>query len=282
MFGTDFVFAGERLSDYGFIICVFDGVEPTVSGGDVTLATIKPPSSNVHTLYATSFEEPLSFTFSIGKKYCGNDPHGDFLTQEDQSSIMRWLQRVDKYHWLTFDQEGWEDICFHAHFNLQPHYAIGRCIGYDVVVTTDSPYGYSQEQHKKFNLKVGESYNIIDYSDIPGYIYPRSEITVLSGDENTGVISIQTGCESYNKYTTILNASKGDIITLDKNNNIISGINRLNDFSFTFPVIANSYTLSNQVGDILNDLGRLNTITNAGNVDVNIDMKYRYIRRVHI
>lgn len=266
MFCTDFVFNGERLSDHNLMICSFDGGETNQSGGEVTFVTIKPPYSDKHTYYTYNYESPISMTFSICKNPCKTTDSDDvFFNQDDQSYLKRWLQRTDGYHWLAFDQEGFEDVWFNSKFNLQPHFINGRVAGYDVTVDTDSPYGYSQFHRKKFVLSSGSSYDVIDYSDKTGYLYPKIIITPTSD----GMIEIESGCNNYKKTTKILNAVANKCITLDKENNLIDGISNLNNFNFVFPIIANDYD------DITS------TFTNMG-VDCTLNIEFRYIRRVDI
>lgn len=264
MYCVDFIFDGEKLSDHNFMICNFEGEQTSMSGGNVIFTTIKPPHSNINTFYASGFEEPLTFTFSICKNTCNSETA--YVSQNEQSEIMRWLQRVDGYHWLSFCQDGWEDIAFHAQLNMQPYFIDGKCAGYSVTVNTDSPYGYSQPEIKEFELQPDDTFSIVDYSDIVGYNYPHVEITILSD----GDLGLETGCADYQKITRIENVKTNDIITLDRDNDVIDGIPNLNHFNFVFPVISNSYDTTK------------NGMTNIGSAGFKIKMRYRYIRRVQV
>lgn len=267
MYCTDFVFNGERLSDHNLMICNFDGSEPTQNGGDVTFITVKPPYSDKYTYYTYSYETPISLTFSICKNPCKSRADEDlYFDQDDQSYLKRWLQRTDGYFWLAFDQEGFEDVMFHAKFNLQPHFICGRVAGYDVTVDTDAPYGYSQLQFKTFSLSTGETFSVEDYSDKTGAIYPKIIITPKAN----GTVSIESGCNKYKETTIISNAMKDIKITLDKENDFIDGLTNLNNFNFVYPIIANEY----------NDI--TSTFKNIGDVDCTLYIEYRHIRRVDI
>ena len=150
MFCTDFLFDGELLSDYGMIICTFDNGDNSWSGGDITFNTQNTPSSDIQTFYTYSFDTPLSCQFSICKNPClMNGSDDNYLTQEEYSRVARWLKRKDGYHWLQFNQEGYEDIYFNVKFDVQPHIIAGRTAGFDLTMTCDSPYGYSKEHKKK-------------------------------------------------------------------------------------------------------------------------------------
>ncbi len=264
MYCSDFIFNGESLSDYGFIICNIGGSSSSWSGGDVTFTTVKPPSSNKFHFHGASFNEPISFSFQIGLNHC--DHNDGYLTQEHASSLMRWLQRTDNYHWLSFCQDGWEDIWFHSQINLQPVYIGGRIAGYDVTVTTDSPYGYSQPYKIQSFIQPGETFNLKDYSDLPGHLYPV--LTIIP--KGNGILRITTGCNEYKRVTEIKDVIEDVEIVLDGNNDLILGVDNLNNFNFTFPVISNTYRDIN------------NKIINNSNFDLDITIEWRYVRRVAV
>ena len=266
MFCEDFIFNNEFLSDHGLMLCSFDGSEGSMSGGDVTFITSKPPSTDRFSHYATQMETPISMNFQICKMGCDLDEQSDYyFTQDEQSYIYRWLQRLDGYHWLAFEQDGWEDVWFNAQFNLQPIYLMGHVIGYDCTVLTDSPYAYSQEYSKQFDLNSGQSFVFKNYSDIPGIIYPYTIIT----PKTSGTVKLESGCDGNAMVLTEITNSSSPI-TLDGNNDYIDGIGSLDYFNFQFPVLANTYD---------------NTDTyfkNNGDIKLNIKIKYRYIRRVQV
>ena len=270
MFCTDFIFDNERLSDNGFIICNFDGSESSWSGGEVTFNTIKSPGSNNFTYYTSSYESPISFTFSICKNPCKVDSQEEmYLTQDDQSYIMRWLQKIDGYRWFAFDQDGWEDVWFNVQINLTTHYLNGHVIGYDLVCTADSPYGYSQQHRKEFTLSNGSIDNEVEiknYSDIVGSIYPKMTITPLGN----GTIRLRSGSTNNQKITGIENAVKNSEIILDKNNDVILGIANMNNFNYEFPIMSNEYK------DIRT------RFANIGEMDIKVKIEYRFIRRVTV
>ena len=186
------------------------------------------------------------------------------LTSDDQSKIMRWLQRTDGYHWLAFDEEWYEDIWYNAQINPQIEFVGGRPIGFTLNITTDSPYAYSQLKESKFSIGVGESVDLYDYSDLPGYIYPVVTIT----PKNSGNLVFKTGCSDYTVKTSVSNVQKGIDVIFDKENDLVLGVDNLNNFNFKYPVLSNSF------GNIKN------TIVNIGDIDFDVKLEYRYIRRV--
>lgn len=272
MYCMDFIFDNERLSDYGYIMCTFDGGDSTWEGGDVTFTTVQAPSSNKFTHYYSKFENPISFNISIMKNPCQKSSQDEMnFIQDEESYLMRWLQRLDGYHWFAFDQDGWEDVWFNVQINPRPHYINGTIVGYDLACTTDSPYGYSQLHTKNMSLShssddKSNSIVIKNYSDIPGYIYPK--VTIIP--KNNGNIALISGCKDYQKVTRIDNAEKNNVIILDKENDEISGISNMNYFHYVFPVMANSYKDINTV------------FTNIGDVDIDMKIEYRFVRRVAV
>jgi len=266
VFCTDFIFDNERLSDHGFIICSFDGSELSWSGGDVSFTTIKLPDSDRQVFYKSNQETPLSATFGICKNPCRYPNQEDmYITQEEYSELYRWLQRTDGYHWLQFVQEDFEDIYYNSMINLEPYFISGKTCGFTITITTDSPYGYSKLIHRNFVLNdVNSCYVFQDYSDKPGSTYIKTIITPLSD----GDLTIETGNNKYSQKTTIKNVVSKNPIILDGENSYFSGISSPYHFNFKFPVVVNTYNK------------RASNFKKINGVDCNIEIEYRYKRRV--
>lgn len=265
MYCYDFNFNGEKLSNHGFIICTFDG-ESSWDGADITFTTVQPPSFDKYDYYTYSYESPLSCKFQIGKNDCENTNQEDlYVTQDDYSDIMRWLQRPDGYYWFNFEQEGWEDVYYLVQINVQPIQLNGRTIGFELTLNMNAPYGYSQLMKKSFTLTKGDTFDFKVYSDMIGVIYPKTTITANA----SGSINLKTGCNEYNKTTIINNVAKGDIIVLDENNDYYSGILNPNNFNFEFPILANSYD-------------NITTFFTNNGISCKINIEYRHIRRVTV
>lgn len=271
MWCKDFIFDGERLSSFGLMICNFGGdSNDTWSGGDVTFTTIQSPNSDKFTYYASRFETPISFTFSICKNTCNiQNQKNMYLSQREQSYLMRWLQKVDGYHWMAFDQEGWEDVWFNVQINPQPYYLFGNVVGYTLTCTADSPYGYSKLLQKNFTLNSGNTNNTItikNYSDIVGNIYPRVKLTALGN----GTIRLKTGSKNNYRNTEIENVTTGTEIILDKETDLVYGITNMNNFNYIFPILSNEYEDTDT------------SFVNMGEVGVQIEISYRFIRRISV
>ena len=71
----DFEYAGEKLSDYGFILCSFNsvGLETVSSGADITFNQVKGSASNYFNVTSATYEESYtSQPFQICKNPCKN------------------------------------------------------------------------------------------------------------------------------------------------------------------------------------------------------------------
>ena len=270
MYCTDFIFDNELLSDHGMIICSFDNNgDNSWSGGNITFTTQKAPFSDVQTFYTSSFESPLSCQFSVCKNPCLiNDYNTDYFTQEEYADITRWLKRKDGYHWLQFNQEGYEDVYYNVKFDVQPREIKGHTVGLDLTVTCDSPYGYSREFDQKFTLSSSaSSFKIVNNSDLAGIIYPLITITPKS----SGNLILNSGIEGDMVQTQVKNVTSNSKIILDGKNDYYEGISDPNKFNYKFPVLDNAYNDRNTYFKLVN-----------GSVDCDIILKYRYIRMVTV
>ena len=265
MYCYDFVFNNEKLSDHGFMICTF-GNESSWDGANIEFTTNQPSNSDSYNYYTYAYDAPLTCKFQICKNVCENNNQDEmYVTQDDYSDIMRWLQRTDGYYWFNFEQDGWEDVYYRVQVNVQPIQINGRTAGFDITLNMDAPYGYSQKLNKTFTLNSGDKFDFKVYSDNVGVIYPKITITA----NNSGSIVLKTGCEEYNRTTIINNIVTGDVIILDERNDCYSGILNPNNFNFEFPILANSY----------NDI---TTFFINNGIDCDINIEYRHIRRVTV
>lgn len=259
----DFIFDNEFLSDHGFMICSFSGAEKQWSGGEITFTTGRTPNTDSQKFYTSGYDTPLSCNFSICKKICGSS--GYELNREEQSDIMRWLCREDGYHWLQFDTEEYEDVYFHVYFTAQPHFIGSRMVGFDLTMTTDSPYGYSKPMKKQFTLTAANPKIVFkNYSDKIGNIKPKCTIIPKS----TGNLILKSGICDCNTTTRVNHVTTGTTLILDENNDYFSGFDA-KQFNFKFPVISNSYTDRDTYFEKADD-----------SIDLEMTIEYRFVRKV--
>lgn len=269
----DFSFNGEKLSDYGFVIGGVDSNGRTWSGGDVTFNSVKPPNLDKFKYYSYTYETPLSCTFSVVNIDCKHQDRSSLLvTQKRQSALMRWLMREDGYHWFNFIKDGFNDVFYNVYFISEPMIDGDDVIGFNLTITSDSPYAYSDEIVFEDTLQAGRDMFIYNNSDQIGYILPYVEITpkqngklvMKSGhayadftevyDENDNRLGVTindayrelyvykeppTDIE-YVSTTVIEHAVKNSKIRLDESNDYYYGV--LGDnFNFVFPRLATTY-----------------------------------------
>lgn len=252
----DFTYCGETLSSHGFIIGSIDD-NNTEKGNfaNINVQTKRPSGSTKDIIHAKTYGDSITFSFQIVKGT------GEELTKTEISTMKRWLER-GSYNWLRFDNE---DIYYNAFFTVG-YLKIGNIIyGFDVTVTNDSSFAYSEEKTKT----VTSSSAITNNSDLVGYISPVLEITCSGG--NASITNTFDGAVL--STTTIDNCASGEVITIDceaktiltSNNSHKSSI--ATDFNYVFMKLANDYST------------RTNTIATT---KCSVTIKYREIRMVVI
>ena len=259
MYATDFLFDTNRLSDFGCVVCSFDGEGSPATGGEIEFNVVKSPSKDRHNFYGAQFNSVLVWNFSICKNPCFEDDL--YFNQYEESRLAEWLLRTDGYKWLQFDQEGYEDICYNVYVNMIPHQMGGKTVGFDLTVTSDCGYGYSQEQRKRFTINKDKPFNIYIDNDMNMVSYPHLSI-VGSGDfyiSNNKDTMQNISNDGASEFTNVAKT-----ITMDSENEIVLGVAKPSDFNWYFMRLVK--------GD--------NEIATNSTSDLKIDMTYREIRRV--
>lgn len=244
MIATDFVYDGERLSDYGMIICSFDGSQDGAvsSGADITFSTAASSGSDIYNLYYTHYEEAYSVTFSICKNPCAADnADKPYLSREDISDLQRWLSRKDAFHKFKIDDPDYANVYWEGSFSCQQYLIGGNVAGLNLTFYTNRPYGRKDELEKVFTLDSAGSFTVYDeLNDETGYLYPSMVIQLTSGcDEftisnsrDTKTFSVKN-CKAGEELTI-----NGELLTLQTNK---PSHDIARDFNYCFPRIFNSY-----------------------------------------
>lgn len=270
---TDFEFAGEKLSDYGMMICKFDsgGTETVSSGADITFNQIKPIGSNRFNLYSSTYDTALSATFQICKNPCRLKDQDEMeLSLEEISAIQRWLCRKDGYKRFKLDKEGYEHVYWNGTFGSKQIVLNDAIIGLELTLYTDAPFAFMDEVSTEYECSAGTSFDLWDNSDettdLNNSLRPDMEITILSDGE------FRLHNLMDNKIMVIKNCKSNEVITIDGKNQLItssfSSHNLSNDFNYFFPRIINNYN------------ERCNTFT--PNLNCKIKITYSPIRKVGI
>ncbi|MDE6491602.1 MAG: hypothetical protein K2L37_00425, partial [Lactobacillus sp.] len=221
MYCTDFEYANEKLSDYGMIICSFNGSggsESVPSGAEIKFSQAKPSMGNRFNLYSSNYEEPFTAVFQIGKDpKAASSADEMYLSTVELSSVQRWLCRKNRYYKFKISQPGYEHIYWNATFESKQINLNGRIVGIEATMHTDAPYGYMDNITIEKDCSKALSFDVYDSSDEVGHIYPDMEISFL---ENGNFMLTNTMSE--NKTTRISNCESGETIKFDGKNQIIT------------------------------------------------------------
>lgn len=270
----DFEFAGEKLSDYGMMVCSFDGgggIETVSSGADIKFNQVKAIGSNRFNLYSSTYEEALSATFQICKNPCRLKNQDEMeLSIEEISAIQRWLCRKDGYKRFKLDKKGFEHVYWNGTFSSKQIVLNDQILGLELTIYTDAPFAFMDEVSTEYECSADTSFDLWDNSDettdLNNSLRPNMEITILSD----GDFQLKNSMD--NKILKINNCKSNEVITIDGKNQIfsssLSSHKLAKDFNFSFPRIINTYE------------ERCNTFT--PNLDCKIKITYSPIRKVGI
>lgn len=266
MFATDFIFNGQRASDFNVVICSFDGEFQVASGGEVELIVVKSPDSDKFTFYGAQYNTVLTWTFSIAKKICS--PTEDmYFSQYEERQIAKWLLQRDGYHWFSFIQsENEEDILYNVNITMHPRQIGGRTIGFDLVVTSDSSFGYTPLITKKAIINPNKPLVFYIDTDTKNYLLP---VTYITGN---GDFYICNENDSTTRHCEFKNMNASTSVMMDSENEIIPGI-LPDNFNWTFLRLVDG---KNTI--IVAPINIENGTPLDG--DIELEIKYREIRRV--
>lgn len=262
---TNFLYANEKLSDYGMILCKFNSntLETISIGNNLTFNTVKSGKSDKNFLTSTTYEEPLSTTFQICKHDCYEDDK--YISPEELTSLLRWLSRKDGFHRFKLYQEGFENTFFRGSFNnIQQLKIGGKICGLELTFVTDSPYGY-EDISLDFTTAALTGFNIFNMSNETGHLYPKLFTCkcLKSGD-----LQIHNSIED--RTTELKNCVKDEIILMDGNHKVIQSsvpTHKLyNDFNYNYFRLGSKYE------------NNLNVITTSLPCEIHIE--YESVRKV--
>ena len=243
MYATDFEYDGKFLSDFGFIVCDFEGsggLETISAGSEITFNKVARNQGKVHSLTSANYADCIQATFQICKNPCNHK--SVLIVSDEHREIMRWLNRREflKFQPFTDSEYDAEDIYFNASFNVSKIFVGGKLYGYEVIMETDKPFGYGNLRNYKWNISnTSQVNNLKDYSDEMGFVYPNVKI-VCKGNGDLRVSNVNEDCTM-----VIKNCKSGEIITIDGDTQIIttslSSHDIAADFNFDFLRIGNRY-----------------------------------------
>lgn len=241
---TDFEYNGQRLSEFGCILCTITGgtgTETVDVGNKIKFNTINNQSKNSTNrfmLYQSSYEEPFTKSFEICKY--DNNGHDKYFTDEDVRRITRWLNQK-KFHTfrMIYPDGQFSNIYYNGSFNIQLIVLAERIIGMSLTFESDSPYGYYEPISYCMDFSnTSNEFIIYDDSDESGYIYPKDVKIEILEDGN---LIINNSLDD--DIVSINNCTIGEIITFDIDTKSISSNKRnstiQNYFNYNFLKVIN-------------------------------------------
>ena len=256
----DFMFDGERLSDWGYMICYDGANEEELPVSSMVYDTIKASFSDVVHKVAHNYEENYSRTFAIMKSPC-DDQDYYYLTESNIASITRWLVRKQYkiFRYIDDDAETPHTIWYKAQNTINKIYYGDKVIGLNITVNTNAPYGFKDEIVEAWDT---DSQSVSVSSDEEGYIYPNLTITC----SEAGNLTIRTNRES-GRITRINNVVAGEVITITGGDiqQISSSVTDHDlgvDFNYVFPRLIVKY--NNRTSTVTTNLASEKTLSYCG------------------
>lgn len=240
MYATDFIYDGEYLSDYHFVICSIDNnssIREISAGSEITFNQLSINNGSKHSLISTQYNSCISANFDICKD---PDYFNDIEIKESEHyKIMRWLNR-NEFKKFNFRTNYTRRCNYNASFNITNIYIDDKLVGFRLSMVTDKPYGTGEEVKIDFNSDSPFTCEVYNESDEIGYLYPTLNITPKTNGDM--VITNKT----YNiEYPTIVkNCTAGENIIIDCENQVITSTKPdhiCDDFNFRFFALGSSY-----------------------------------------
>ena len=240
---TDFTYADQKLSDFGYMPCSFDSVDlSSISfGSNVVFTTINNNASSKNKLISTKYEDV--YTTSEPIQICKKCPFDNiYITHEEFRLLERWLNRGQYLKFVPKYENENEELYFYGYFNVQALTYGGWIVGAELTFTANSPFAYKHIS-QSFDLTNDKlTFSVDAISDDFKPIYPNVNITLKQVNDISLINIID------NSVTSIKNCSENETISINGENKIItsslSHISLPNDFNYGFPKIYTSYEIA--------------------------------------
>ncbi len=255
MKAVDFEYDDMLLSDFGFMICTFEGGKgsETVSDSQISINTVSVLDGSRRYKTSAVYENCIEITFQIckiPKNKSGSDRMN--INFDEVRKIKRWLERKEfcKFRFVDQPRDYSLDFYYEGIFNVSQIEIANEIIGLELTLITNRPYAIHDPIKYKFEWtdteitqwdENGDSIyrNIIDNSDEVGCIYPKVTITCLCN----GVFSMCNYMDEDNGWINIRNCKKGEVITMEypliKSSDSTHDL--ANDFNYVFLRIGNNF-----------------------------------------
>lgn len=240
---TDFVYADNRLSDFGCMVAYLNTTPPSVvpMGSVLTLNVTKNISTQKNLITGISYEEPVTATFDIVKNTCDSSYNSNkndiYFSDAELSHFMRWLNRKKYYKFKPiYSDDEFPSLYYYGTFTAIDLITVGgNAAGLTVTFTASSPFGYADDA--ELNISVSEqndSFRFYNDSDETGILYPsKFSVKCLQ----SGRLTISNSLDRF--YTLIDHCEENEVITMDCENKIIESSKAhpalFNDFNYNYP-----------------------------------------------
>lgn len=259
------MFDGQTLSGFGYMLSSFNGVsDETIEVSNLEYTDIKSPLSDISHKAATSYANNYTKTIQISKSECESNEN-PILTNDDISTLTKWLCRKEYKLFKWIDDEDDDEIFYEVHCKVSKVLLSGICYGLEIILESNRPFGITKDIQYIRNLDANEEFEITVYSDEEGYVYPDIEIEI--GEPGNFILTNQ----AENRRTVVNNCIAGETLTFDGKDTLqITSSNENHflaaDFNYKYPRLFNEYRNS------------VNTL--SCNLPCVIKMKYKGIRKV--
>lgn len=299
----DFMYLGQKLSDYGMVLCAPDS-EPAFTGRTVDKGALTP-HRDVVDFYNVQYSDTLIMNLKMIKDPCTNFSMDDFtLTWRDVHTLRSWLESSSDIVPLSVITTGdLPDVFFYGTFtDVQPFLNGQECVGLSAVFTCNAPYGFSNEVEFEIDVLGTKNsltttmsqtsalgYSFYEANLVPAsnkWLFPIIEIHAMDGEAFAGteVINLKSTDGFISKIT--LPAGKSCVtidcakkIVFDENNTIIP----LSELGVVFEGEVSSVLSSNYIKfDWLKlrngDDTVKTTVTNPAKVNkIILKMRYKFL-----
>lgn len=238
MTATDFQYDGLNLSDWGYMICQFDGngsIETINNGAEINFETVPVLNGSKHAFINSNYEECIEATFQICKSTC--DGTLEEIKIGEFRDMATWLNRREFHKFKILDKQCL-DFYYEGTFNVSKIELGGVILGLELKLTTNRPYAI----HEEVVLNIaseheGDTFTVIDVSDDEDFTYPVTTVKCLAA----GDLTIHNDRE--NRTTYVGGCSVGEIITMDYPTieSSMDSQSIQDRFNFVFPRIAGDF-----------------------------------------
>lgn len=212
---TDFTYDGVFSGVYGVqIASLNDSVVEETAYITPTMTMVKPSKAKKFYYMSSKYEEAPTFEFSIISE--------NTIPDLVQRRILLWLDNRKGFKPLVIHQPEFETYTYNCIFNVTSIiYHAGRCIGFNLKATFDSPYHYEKPKTVEILDSDGAEQEVILYnnSDIDDdYIYPIVTFKL----EEEGDVEIYNDTDDSSRGFIFKGVAANSEVTVDNETKIIT------------------------------------------------------------